>query len=82
MLGDANGGLKSTGYLWIMKLDSTAAKQFQTLVDFAEIRAGAKTAAKSDASFVLTLYNSAHDFNVVRLNLKGEIVAKRTIPGE
>jgi hypothetical protein len=80
VLGDANQGTK--GYLWIMRLDSAGAKQSQTLVDFAQIRAAEKAQASSEPSFVLALYNSDRDFNVVRLDIKGTVIAKRTIPGE
>ena len=69
------------GDLWIMKLDGTGAEQFETLIDFSKLRSIATTTKVNEPSFALTLYNSDKDFNVLRVTPKGEVTAKRTLPG-
>jgi hypothetical protein len=82
LLGSAQAEGLGRGDLWIMKLDDSGAEQFETLIDFADLRAIVKTTKAHEPSFALTLYNSEKDFNVLRLTPRGEVVAKRTIPGD
>jgi hypothetical protein len=77
LLGNANDG--THGYIWLVELDGTGVKRRQTLVDNVPA-AAAGTAA--GPTFVFTAWDSQDNFRIIRLNGKGETVAKRVIAGE
>jgi hypothetical protein len=77
LLGNANDG--THGYIWFVQLDGNGAKKRQVLIDnVPAVKAGTAVGP----SFVFTAWDSSETFRVIRATEKGEIVAKRVIPGE
>jgi hypothetical protein len=77
LLGNANDG--THGYIWLVELDGNGVKRRQTLVDnVAAVAAGTAVGP----TFVFTAWDSHDNLRIIRLNGRGETVAKRVIAGE
>jgi hypothetical protein len=77
LLGNAND--RTHGYIWLVELDGNGVKRRQTLVD--NVPAVAAGTALGP-TFVFAAWDSQENFRIIRLNGKGETVAKRVIAGE
>ena len=77
LLGNANDG--THGYIWFVELDVNGARRRQTFVDTVPV---AKAAVPTESSFVFTAWDSDDNLRIMRVNEKGETIAKRVIAGE
>jgi hypothetical protein len=77
LLGNANDG--THGYIWFVELDGNGAKSRETFVDNVP---AVKTGAVIGPSFVFTAWESNDNLRVIRVNEKGETLAKRVIAGD
>lgn len=77
LLGNANDG--THGYIWFVELDGNGAKNRQAFVDNVP---AVKTGAVIGPSFVFTAWESNDNLRVIRVNEKGETLAKRVIAGD
>jgi hypothetical protein len=77
LLGNANDG--THGYIWLVELDGTGAKKRQALVDNVPAVAAGTAIGPT---FVFTAWDSQDNLRIIRVNGKGETVAKRVIAGE
>jgi hypothetical protein len=76
MTGFANDGKRA--YLWIVKLDLTGAKKSEVLVDAA---APVKSADITKQSLVFFSYIDSFQTNVIGVNSRGDVIARRRIDG-
>ena len=77
LLGNANDG--THGYIWFVELDANGARRRQTFLDTVS---AAKAAISTESSFVFTAWDSNDNLRIMRVNEKGETIAKRVIAGE
>jgi hypothetical protein len=77
LLGNTNDG--THGYIWLVELDGNGVKRRQALID--NVPAD-KAGTVVGPSFVFTAWDSQDNFRVIRVNGKGETIAKRVIAGE
>jgi len=77
LLGNANDG--THGYIWFVELDGDGARNRQAFVDNVP---AVKTSGPIGPSFVFTAWDSNDNFRVIRVNEKGETLAKRVIAGD
>lgn len=77
LLGSANDG--THGYIWLVQLDGNGVKKQQTFVDNAPAQ---KADVSTAPSFVFTAWDSNDNFRIMRINEKGETLAKRVLAGE
>jgi hypothetical protein len=77
LMGSANNGTQ--GYLWIVRLDKSGGKKSEILVN---AMGAVKDIEAAEPSWVIDTAGSAFDeLNLIRVNQKGEIIARRPIKG-
>jgi hypothetical protein len=74
--GFANDGQQ--GYIWIVKLDINGAKESEVLIDD---RVAVTPADSTEHSFVFFSYVDSFHENLVRVDMKGNVIARRTFVG-
>jgi hypothetical protein len=77
VLGNTNDG--THGYIWLVELDGNGVKRRQALIDNVPADQAGTVVGPS---FVFTAWDSQDNFRVIRVNEKGETIAKRVIAGE